>query len=120
MWDRLTRKWRCLYVAKVAGAAEDRRDPRRTFRGDVKVERLPAERKARDLDAKTSFNESPQWMDGALCTRSSHPEWWFPVDAYATTTVTAKAICSRCGVQEDCLEYAIANRIEEGIWGGES
>jgi len=30
----------------------------------------------------------------------------------------AKAICSTCVVQNDCLEYAIRIREPHGIWGG--
>jgi WhiB family redox-sensing transcriptional regulator len=30
----------------------------------------------------------------------------------------AKAICSTCPVQKQCLDFAISNNIEEGIFGG--
>lgn len=30
----------------------------------------------------------------------------------------AKAICHVCPVRETCLEYALANREREGVWGG--
>jgi WhiB family transcriptional regulator, redox-sensing transcriptional regulator len=30
----------------------------------------------------------------------------------------AKAICARCPVRAECLEYAIRNREPHGIWGG--
>jgi WhiB family redox-sensing transcriptional regulator len=30
----------------------------------------------------------------------------------------AKAICAQCTVREDCLEYALAQRDQHGIWGG--
>lgn len=30
----------------------------------------------------------------------------------------AKAVCSRCPVKADCLEHAIANREDHGVWGG--
>jgi WhiB family redox-sensing transcriptional regulator len=30
----------------------------------------------------------------------------------------AKAICARCPVRIDCLEYAIRTRETHGIWGG--
>jgi WhiB family redox-sensing transcriptional regulator len=30
----------------------------------------------------------------------------------------AKAICSRCGVRDQCLEYALQMREQYGIWGG--
>ena len=30
----------------------------------------------------------------------------------------AKAICTTCGVQRDCLDYALRIREQHGIWGG--
>jgi WhiB family redox-sensing transcriptional regulator len=30
----------------------------------------------------------------------------------------AKAICHRCPVRVDCLDYAIATREGHGVWGG--
>lgn len=34
------------------------------------------------------------------------------------TAEEAKALCERCPVVEPCLDYALANRIEDGVWGG--
>lgn len=31
---------------------------------------------------------------------------------------TAKSICDRCDVRQECLEYALATREPYGIWGG--
>ncbi len=30
----------------------------------------------------------------------------------------AKAICGECGVQLDCLDYAVTIKEQHGIWGG--
>jgi Transcription factor WhiB len=30
----------------------------------------------------------------------------------------AKAICSSCPVRSQCLDFAIATRTQEGVWGG--
>jgi WhiB family redox-sensing transcriptional regulator len=30
----------------------------------------------------------------------------------------AKAVCDTCQVADECLEYALARREPEGIWGG--
>ena len=30
----------------------------------------------------------------------------------------AKAVCAQCSVQQACLEYALARREKEGVWGG--
>jgi len=61
--------------------------------------------------------EKRWWMDSALCARSENPEWWFPADG---DTAAAVRVCADCPVRADCLEYAIANRIKEGIWGGQT
>jgi WhiB family redox-sensing transcriptional regulator len=30
----------------------------------------------------------------------------------------ARRICASCPVQHECLEYALRNRIDHGVWGG--
>lgn len=30
----------------------------------------------------------------------------------------AKAVCASCPVQQACLDFAMKNRQEEGVWGG--
>jgi hypothetical protein len=32
----------------------------------------------------------------------------------------ARRICADCPVREPCLEYALYNRIDHGVWGGAS
>lgn len=32
----------------------------------------------------------------------------------------ARAICSNCPVADDCLEFALANREEDGFWGNKA
>jgi WhiB family redox-sensing transcriptional regulator len=32
----------------------------------------------------------------------------------------AQRICADCPVSEACLEYALVNRIDHGVWGGRS
>ncbi len=34
------------------------------------------------------------------------------------TTVAALRLCNNCCVQQECLEYALENEVEHGIWGG--
>ena len=36
----------------------------------------------------------------------------------ASKVAKAKLICSTCPVQNECLDFAISNNIEEGIFGG--
>jgi WhiB family redox-sensing transcriptional regulator len=55
-----------------------------------------------------------QWSEDAAC-GSADPEELF-TDAAGQRR--AKALCSRCAVQTDCLAEALDNRIEFGVWGG--
>ena len=32
----------------------------------------------------------------------------------------ARAICDRCQVQKECLDFALINNIDYGVWGGTS
>jgi WhiB family redox-sensing transcriptional regulator len=55
------------------------------------------------------------WMDGARCAQAD-PEEWFPHPGEHSTA--AKAICADCPIRERCLEYARAEEIPYGTWGG--
>lgn len=55
------------------------------------------------------------WAQRALC-REVDPDAWFPEGG--SNGVEAKAICQRCDVRTQCLEYALRNGEREGIWGG--
>ncbi len=43
---------------------------------------------------------------------------FFPSDGVGVEV--AKKICGTCPVNEVCLEYALAQRIDHGVWGGTS
>lgn len=57
------------------------------------------------------------WMDDAACT-TTDPELFFPEKEGWATAGMAKAICNTCSVAAECLQYAIDNDINEGIFGG--
>ncbi len=57
------------------------------------------------------------WREQALC-RGLDPEIFFPVDDEEESAQEAIAICNQCPVQEVCLEWALARREKEGVWGG--
>ncbi|MFO0920119.1 MAG: WhiB family transcriptional regulator [Candidatus Saccharimonadales bacterium] len=57
------------------------------------------------------------WMEQAACSDSS-PETFFPTGGAGVKI--AKTICTECVVREDCLNYAIDNNVDHGIWGGTS
>ena len=57
------------------------------------------------------------WMALAIC-RNHLPEVFFPSDGVGVEI--AQRICATCPVREPCLDYAVDNRIEHGVWGGTS
>ena len=57
------------------------------------------------------------WMAQGKC-RQLAPATFFPSDGVGVEV--ARRICGDCPVKEPCLEYALFNRIEHGVWGGAS
>jgi WhiB family transcriptional regulator, redox-sensing transcriptional regulator len=57
------------------------------------------------------------WMRLGTC-REVPPSTFFPSDGVGVES--ARRICGTCPVQEPCLEYALAERIDHGVWGGAS
>jgi WhiB family redox-sensing transcriptional regulator len=48
--------------------------------------------------------------------RNYPPAVFFPSDGVGVDR--ARKICNGCPVTEQCLEYALEERIEHGVWGG--
>ncbi len=57
------------------------------------------------------------WMAEGKC-RTLAPSMFFPSDGVGVDV--ARRICADCPVKSPCLEYALFNRIEHGVWGGAS
>ncbi|MCU1430581.1 MAG: putative WhiB family transcriptional regulator [Actinomycetia bacterium] len=57
------------------------------------------------------------WMLHAKC-RGVKPADFFPSDGLGVES--AQHVCKTCPVRVECLEYALENRIEHGVWGGAS
>ena len=57
------------------------------------------------------------WMSEGKC-REVDPELFFPSDGVGV--IKARKVCAQCPVQAQCLEYALDNQIEHGVWGGAS
>jgi WhiB family redox-sensing transcriptional regulator len=57
------------------------------------------------------------WMTEGKC-RELPPATFFPSDGVGVEV--ARRICADCPVKSPCLEYALYNRIEHGVWGGAS
>jgi WhiB family redox-sensing transcriptional regulator len=76
----------------------------------------------RSADGRQLDAEAVHWTDNAACRApGTDPELFFPVSetGMAHRQVTqAKAVCGRCPVAEQCLEWAVRSGEPEGIWGG--
>jgi len=62
-----------------------------------------------------SVSRSTEWMADGEC-RNHAPETFFPSDGVGVDR--ARKICATCSVKDHCLEYALAEEIEHGVWGG--
>lgn len=90
-------------------------------------------------DVVKSIRDAPAWQQEAACA-GAEPNTFFPMPIpqrgvsasrrrmqakrrnktkwhEAADKVRAK-YCDGCSVKQECLEYAIALRINDGIWGG--
>ena len=63
------------------------------------------------------FDMESNWMADGSCNEHP-PSLFFPSDGVGVEV--AKKICAACPSKEPCLEYALANRIDHGVWGGTS
>ena len=66
------------------------------------------------------MDETPDentWMLRAVC-RGANPGEFFPSEGAGVAA--AQRVCATCPVAVECLEYAMVNRIEQGVWGGTS
>jgi WhiB family transcriptional regulator, redox-sensing transcriptional regulator len=55
------------------------------------------------------------WRQRAAC-RGAEPDIFYPLSE--DDADEAKNICHHCAVRETCLEFALANRERDGVWGG--
>lgn len=66
--------------------------------------------------------DRPDWQSQGMCATDGKMTYLFFPDGGKTAvreqTELAKQICSVCPVINSCLEYALENRIDHGIWGG--
>jgi WhiB family redox-sensing transcriptional regulator len=59
----------------------------------------------------------PPWMSSAACAEIPG-DLWYPEKGSNQFTSNVKAVCKGCPVQRQCLDYAIANCENDGVWGG--
>ena len=55
------------------------------------------------------------WMQRGRC-RDIPPSTFFPSDGVGVDV--ARRICADCPVKGPCLEYALENHVDHGVWGG--
>jgi WhiB family transcriptional regulator, redox-sensing transcriptional regulator len=71
-------------------------------------------------DGFGGFGEvEPPWYARAAC-RGQGWDRWFPEPepGQPADYSAAVAVCERCEVRGRCLDYALATRVVEGVWGG--
>jgi WhiB family redox-sensing transcriptional regulator len=69
---------------------------------------------------KGIFCMNMHWLNEARCL-TEDPELFFPVGNTGPAVEQieqAKAVCRECGVTNFCLEYAIKDNQDTGVWGG--
>lgn len=71
----------------------------------------------------TVEDERERWKADAICSPKTQHLFFPPAmferkDAKLERELRAVAFCARCPVMEPCLEYALANREADGVWGG--
>ncbi|MGJ3562139.1 WhiB family transcriptional regulator [Streptomyces sp. INA 01156] len=62
------------------------------------------------------------WRTRAAC-RDEDPDLFFPIGTSGSAllqTERAKAVCRRCPVREQCLDWAMESGQSLGVWGGTS
>ena len=62
------------------------------------------------------------WRNRAAC-RTEDPDLFFPIGTSGPAllqTEQAKAVCRRCLVREQCLQWALDTGQSIGVWGGTS
>ena len=67
--------------------------------------------------AMSHISTDTGWMSRGNCA-DRDPSIFFPSDGVGVER--AKKLCEGCPSQSSCLEYALANRVEHGVWGGAS
>lgn len=70
--------------------------------------------------APNTLDHGDRWRDAAAC-RDEDPELFFAVGegvAAQQQIATAKAVCYRCPVMNTCLDWAMKNGQDAGVWGG--
>jgi WhiB family redox-sensing transcriptional regulator len=63
------------------------------------------------------------WRTRAACRDEVDPELFFPIGNTGPALLQiedAKAVCRRCDVIDQCLQWALESGQDAGVWGGMS
>lgn len=90
---------------------------RRSQAGEPPAGTAAAAAPAPTLDDAPKFDDQgvTAWMLEGNC-RLYPPSTFFPSDGVGVDK--ARKICNGCSVLDRCLDYALDNRIDHGVWGG--
>lgn len=69
----------------------------------------------RQLEIDEEAEGASAWMAQSVCAQTD-PEAFFPEKGGSVRAVVA--ICAGCPVKTHCLDFALDNNIQHGIWGG--
>lgn len=58
------------------------------------------------------------WREHAACKGHTSLFYAKKEDAHGTTYTQARQLCNLCPVRPNCLEYALENWEDRGLWGG--
>jgi WhiB family transcriptional regulator, redox-sensing transcriptional regulator len=75
-----------------------------------------------DSDSLTFIDRLPAWRAKAACL-DEDPELFFPTGTTGPALEQierAKAVCRRCPVINQCLDWALTTGQDAGVWGGKS
>ena len=59
----------------------------------------------------------PEWPD-AKCWKDRDPDRWFPDHQHPEVVDPVRRICWSCPRRDECLDHALENRHDDGVWGG--
>lgn len=65
----------------------------------------------------TAYDADTSWRDEAACVGA---DWRIFFPEKGTSQAEARSYCLVCPVRQRCLDFALANNEDTGIWGGKS
>ena len=102
------------YIA-AGDAGYARQRDREAARRRRHANRTSARTTANGVLLPSAADPSPGWRHRAACATADPA----PFDGETAAAVAAaQAICASCPVQAGCLQFALANHIAYGMWGG--